>query len=515
MKKSLLIAIVCSCSLALFAVPAKPGWQTFTQADGSTIELQLVGDEFYHFMINRDGQEVRMNDEGNYEVVGEAPTQAKIQARRAKSKANRPHKEIGVSPNLAPKGIVILVNFSDTKMRSDHTHEVFDELCNSANCTVNNGYPSAAEYFKSQSNGKYQPQFDVFGPVTLSKGYAYYGQNDKDGNDMYAADAVIEACHLAKKQYPNLNFADYDSDKDDYVDFIYVFYAGKGEADGGNANTIWPHNWELIYQVYPFNEKGEYDPKGTRFSCCYTEEDIVIDNKVLNDYAMSSELSGASLNGIGTLCHEFSHVLGLPDLYDINYETNYKHHLTPSEWNIMDAGSYNGDGHCPPNYEPWEKYFMGWITPENLGDLPQRLTLEAAGTEGYKAYQINASGTQEVSTQEGLNYYIENRQKQGWDKFLPSSGMLIWKVNFSNQVWQENGPNVEAYKPRYTLEIPSGTSIGSKYGDKNVWPYGTVNSWEGVKGKPLKEITKEGELIKLIYIEDITSYVVRWVVDGE
>ena len=299
------------------------------------------------------------------------------------------------------------------------------------------------------------------------------------------------------------------------MDFIYVFYAGKGEADGGNANTIWPHNWELIYQVYPFNENGEYDPKGTRFSCCYTEEDIIIDNKVLNNYAMSSELSGTSLNGIGTLCHEFSHVLGLPDFYDINYETNYKHHLTPSEWNIMDAGSYNGDGHCPPNYDPWEKYFMGWITPENPGDLPQRLTLEAAGTEGYKAYQINASGTQEASTQEGLNYYIENRQKQGWDKFLPSSGMLIWKVDFSSQVWQENGPNVEAYNPRYTLVIPSGTSIGSKYGDKNVWPYGTANFWEGVKDKPLKEITKDGELIKLIYIEDITSYVVRWVVDGE
>lgn len=520
MKKSLLIMLLLAVSMIANAVPAKRGWQTRIQADGTTVEIQLIGDEFYHFMINRDGKEVRLNDAGMYEVVGEAPSPARVQARRIKAQARRQRKEIGVKPNLAPKGVVILANFADTKMKSEHTRDVFDELCNAANCTVNNGYPSAAEYFADQSDGQYRPTFDVFGPVTLSKGYAYYGKNIKIGDDEqdeFATDAAIEACLIANRQYPELNFADYDSDKDEYVDFVYIIYAGKGEADGGVANTIWPHNWEIMNQVLPFNDDGEYDPEhGTRLSCCYTEDSVLVDGVSLNNYAMSSELSGnASFTGIGTLCHEFGHVIGLPDFYDVYYGTNHEQQLTPGEWNIMDSGSYNGKGHCPPNYDPWEKYFMGWHTPKNLGNSGRRLTLAANGTEDYNAYQINNSGKQEDATQAGLNYYIENRQQQGWDKFVPAAGMLIWKVDYDEQVWVNNEPNTEDHKPRFTLVIPSGTKIGEDYGAQNVWPYNSKNSWTGVNGKPLLEITRDGDKINAIYIEDITSFTVQWIVNGE
>ena len=523
MKKSIITMLLLAVALIANAVPAKRGWQTRTQADGTTIEVQLVGDEFCHYWINRNGQEVREVN-GVFKVVGDEPTPLQVRARRAKTQARRQHKAVGVKPNLAPKGVVILANFNDAKMEDAHTHDVFDELCNSANCTVNsyNGtnYPSAGEYFKAQSDGQYHPQFDVFGPVTLSRDYAFYGHNiiiEEQEQDEFATDAAIEACILAKQQFPELNFADYDSDKDGYVDFVYVIYAGKGEADGGDANTIWPHNWEITYAVYPYNEDGQYDPvNGTRSSCCYTEDDVLIDGVRLSNYAMSSELEGGgTLSGIGTLCHEFGHVMGLPDFYDTNYADNYKNRLTPSEWNIMDSGSYNGGGHCPPNYDPWEKFFMGWITPQNLGTYGRRLTLKANGTEGYKAYQINAGGKQQKSTENGLCYYIENRQQQGWDKFVPASGMLIWKVDFDEQAWTYNAPNNTANKPRYTLVIPSGTKIGSNYGEKNVWPYGSTNSWEGVSGKPLKDITRSGNDIKLIYIEDITSYKVQWIVNGE
>jgi len=519
MRKIFSIIIICSIALAIHAVPAKRGWQTRTQADGTTIEVQLVGDEFYHYLINREGQEVRLNDKGLYEVIGAQPSPAKVKALRENGQKRRQRQGIGLKPNLAPKGVVILVNFSDSKMQSSHTHAVFDELCNATNCTVNDGYPSAAEYFNSQSDGKYRPQFDVFGPVTLSKQCSFYGNNiDVDGTeqDEYATDAVIEACILANQQYPELNFADYDSDNDGLVDFIYVIYAGKGEADGGAAYTIWPHNWEIIWNVTPYNEYGEEDPKGDRMSCCYTEEDIVIDGVTLNNYAMSSELSGSSqLGGIGTLCHEFGHVMGLPDFYDTMYGTNYEQSLTPNEWNVMDGGSYNGSGHCPPNYDPWEKYFMGWITPENLGETGRMLTLEANGTSGYKAYQINARGKQEAATKEGINYYIENRQQQGWDEHVPASGMVIWKVDFNEQDWTNNCPNNTANKPRYTLVIPSGKKIGDNYGEKNVWPYGSTNSWSGLSGKPLKDITRVGNQIQLVYIEDLKSYPVQWVVNGE
>ena len=521
MKRYIWIMICAVAAVAAYAVPAKRGWQTMTQSDGSTIELQLIGDEHFHYWVNCDGQEVRLNTKGMYEVVGDVLTPARA-PKRSKMQVRKQRQEFGVRPNLAPKGIVILVNFDDVDMKADHTRQVFDELFNSENCMVNvydgKQYPSAAEYFKAQSNGAYHPQFDVFGPVTLSKEAAFYGENDDDGNDMYPSDAVIEACHLVKEQYPELNFADYDSDLDDYVDFIYVIYAGRGEADGGGANTIWPHNWEIAPTVIPYSCDEEdcwYDPDGDRLSCCYTEEDIVIDGKILNSYAMSAELSGHKLCGIGTLCHEFSHVLGLPDFYDTEYETNYSRRLTPNEWNIMDGGSYNGDGHCPPNYDVWEKYFMGWIVPENLGDNPASLTLFANGTDGYEAYQINASGKQQASTHEGLNYYIEHRRQIGWDEYLPAEGMLIWKVDYSEEAWVNNVPNNEANKPRYTLVIPSGTKIGDGYGPQNVWPYQDKNSWDGVDGKPLKGITRSDQQITLTYIENPTAYTVQWFVNGE
>ena len=161
MRKILSILLLCVLAVTASAVPARRGWQTRTQADGSTIEIQQVGDEFYHYMINRAGKEVREIN-GMYEVVGEAPSPAKAQARRAKVAARRQRKGIGVEPNLAPKGVVILANFKDISMQSSHTTAVFDQLCNATNCTVNSGYPSAAQYFaegKTESAREHKPDY--------------------------------------------------------------------------------------------------------------------------------------------------------------------------------------------------------------------------------------------------------------------------------------------------------------------------------------------------------------------
>ena len=494
MRKLVAALMLCGAVLAANAVPARRGWQTKKQADGTTIEVQLMGDEYYHYLVNRDGQQVREVN-GMYEVVGEAPTVARVQARRAQ--ARRAKKDFGRTPNLAPKGVVILINFSNKSMASGHKLATFNELFNSENCTVNNGYPSAREYFKSQSNGAYAPQFDVFGPVTLSKSYSYYGNNvgsGDDAEDEFATDAVIEACILANQKYSNLNFADYDSDGDGYVDFVYVVYAGYGEADGGGASTIWPHNYS-IQEILPYYSDGYTK---------YQEADTKLDGVYLDNYAMSNELVyyDNSLCGIGTLCHEFGHVMGLPDFYDTKYGTNYQSSLTPNEWDVMDGGAYNGEGHCPPNYSVWEKYFFGWHTPLNLGSEGQNLTLYPSETENYQAYQINASGKLQTATTEGLNYYIENRQLEGWDANLPAAGMLIWYVNYSGSAWENNTPNNTANTPRYTLIIPSGTEIGGDYGTMNVWPYSTKTSWTGVSGKPLKNIKESNGVITLTYIEE-------------
>ena len=330
----------------------------------------------------------------------------------------------------------------------------------------------------------------------------YYGEDgSEEGDDKHAADAVVEACVGMNDQ---IDFTQYDSDNDGYVDFVYVIYAGEGQATGGPANSIWPHNWDITAAIsYGY--------------CTYTNAQRTLDGKKIDNYAISGELFGGTFGGIGTLVHEFGHVIGLPDFYDTEYGTNYDKELTPNEWDVMDGGSYNGDGHCPPNYSPWEKYFMGWLTPENLGNKGARLTLYPNGTEQHNVYQINESGKLQSATTNGLSYYIECRQKAGWDKNIPAAGMLIWKTNFNASAWAGNTPNNTANNPKYTLVIPSGTKIGQSSGSKNVWPYGTTNSWEGVSGKPLKEITKVGNNIELIYIEEPADpvYTVTWMVDGE
>ena len=499
MRKIVAAILLCGLALTANAVPARRGWQTRIQADGTTIEVQVVGDEFYHYTINRDGKRVRLNEAGMYEVVGEAPTPAIAKARRAKSVARRQRKDVGTEPYPAPRGLLILANFSDVSFKAANSKAVMDSLINAKNCQVNNGYGSAAQYFKDQSNGQYQPVFDVVGPVTLSKSQSYYGTNvdpyDEDSDDKYATDAVIEACILANNQ---VNYADYDWNNDGYVDFVYVIYAGKGAADGGGMNTIWPHNWSIQGQIqYAADYPNEVFTN-------YTKAQTKLDGKYLDNYAMSQEIDGQTNGraGNGTFCHEFGHVIGLPDFYDTEYGSNYSNQVTPNEWDVMDGGAYNGNGHCPPNYSAWEKYFMGWITPENLGSNGAKLTLYPNGSTQYNVYQINTSGNLEKATKEGLNYYIECRQQSGWDTNLPAAGMLIWKVNFNSQKWIDNEPNNTAGNPLYTLVIPSGTRIGEDYGTKNVWPYNSTKSWSGVTGKPLKEITKVGNNISLIYIEE-------------
>lgn len=487
-------------AVSMFAVPAYRGWLTMEQPDGSTIQVRQVGDEFYHYMVNEAGQRIKQNADGYYVVAGEVPTPEVAKARRAAAMARknirRAPKAVGTKPNLAPKGVVILVNFKDDAMQSAHTRAVFDELCNSTNCTVNKynskNYGSAAQYFADQSNGNYRPQFDVYGPVTLSRNVAYYGTDkdtgdpDKDeGDDQHATDAVVEACILADQKYSDLNFANYDSDKDGYVDFVYVIYAGQGQADGGATTTIWPHNWEIESAI-----SSGY--------CTYPKAQCTIDGKKLNNYAMSGELSGSSLGGIGTLCHEFGHVMGLPDLYDTDYGDNYDNGITPGDWNIMDGGSYNGDGHCPPNYDPWQKYFFGWVTPVNLATEGKNITLLPNGTEGYQSYQINSANKLQTATTTGVNYYIENRQKQGWDAFIPTSGMLVWKINFNSSAWTNNEPNNTAGSPKYTI-VPADGKIKDYGAAGDTYPTSTVRSYTPISGHEITDITKSGNNITFKY----------------
>lgn len=488
-------------SLYIYAVPAYPGWQTMTQPDGSILQVRLNGDETYHFYTNLSGDIIEKDSNGYWHVVEAQPSAESIHARRAKAPRTVRRRVGGI--NLAPRGLFILVNYADTKYQPSNTRAQMDSMMNAINYTYGSAYGSARQYFTDQSNGRYKPVFDVVGPVTLTKQASYYGSNDEEGNDLYPGDMVVEACKLAKSQF-NVDFTQYDNDHDSEIDFVYIIYAGKGEADSNLDKTIWPHNWNLSSARHYGN-------------CTYSLDECKIDGLLIENYACSGELNGQSgdRNGIGTLCHEFSHVLGLPDFYDTKYGSNYSNKRTPRDWDIMDSGSYNGDGCCPPNYSAFEKYFFGWTSPINPGNDGQELTLYAAGTDQYQAYQINAAGTLQSADTEELNYYIENRQQKGWDKYLPGHGLLVWYVNYSEQAWAANTPNNVAGYPRYTIESASGytTYIGDA---RDPFP-GTnyVTLWRRISDKPLKNIREENDVISLTYKDVFLGYTVSWVVDGE
>lgn len=485
MKKYLVLLALCLVPMMMYSVPAYRGWRTMTQPDGSTIRIRQNGDEMYHHWENEQGEIVQCDSLGWWRAVGPVPTPQEMSARRAPS-ATRPMRAVG-SANLAPRGLVILVNYSDVSYNSANNQAAMSEMLNGDNYTYNGATGSAKKYFYDQSNGQYAPIFDVMGPVTLPHTRAYYGANDADGNDVLPGDMVVEACQLVDSE---VDFSLYDNNGDGTVDFVYILYAGMGEADGGPDESIWPHNWSLS-SAYSYN------------NCSYSRTQRKFDGKYVDNYACSGEINGLTKKrcGIGTICHEFGHVIGMVDLYDTDYSTNYNNGVTPGDWHIMDGGSYNNDGMTPPNYTTFDKYYMGWATPTILNTKGAN-TLTTNYRDGY---QLNSNGTLAAYSSTDTQYYIENRQQSGWDAYLPGHGMIVWKVTFSDPVWNSNAPNVTSTKgsPRYTVVSAKGTD---KVQQNQYDPFpgsGKKTSFTPFSQYPLLNITENADkTISFIFIED-------------
>lgn len=380
--------------------------------------------------------------------------------------------------NLAPRGLLILVNFSDITFNERNNQLAFDSLANGENYTYNGATGSCKSYFEVQSNGQYSPEFDVIGPVTLPQTSAYYATNDTVGNDKYVVDFVVDACKAADEQ--GVDFSQYDNDNNGVVDFIYIIYAGYAESEGAPSTTMWPHNWDLISALYfGYSNMDEYYANSA--------SDFKLpsfDGKLVNAYACSNELrkSTDTRAGIGTICHEFSHVLGLPDYYLTTSNPMVDQRNTPGAWSLMGYGNYLNNGNTPPNYSVYDKYYLGWLEPEALSKS-QSLEIPADGETTYmiscdeKHVEAGAYRTDTV-------YYLENRQKEGWDAYLPGHGLLVWRVIYDESDWYNNCPN--DYIARYLLV--SAVKASSPYtttdpkpevpfpGSKNIMQYETFSN---------------------------------------
>lgn len=407
-----------------FAVPAKRGvWRTIELKNGVSVKARLCGDEHAHWWQTEDGSCFMLDSLGKVKAVEPnellAEARSKIMTRRlavTKSKnAKKAQAQAAAKANDKFQGqrhgLIILVNFSDTKFNTTKfgdTQTLYTRIANEENYSENNFKGSVSDYFKAQSGGKFLLDFDVAGPVTLSHGYSYYGQNDSYGNDKRATEMVREACQAVDG---SVDFSKYDWDGDGEVEEVFVVYAGNGEHDTtSNPNLIWPHMDQLAY----------YD------------EALTLDGVTISTYACASELnSDKTLSGIGTFCHEFSHCMGFPDMYDTaSGGTNFG----MGAWDLMDYGSYNGDGYVPAGYSGYEKMVCGWTTPIEL-DKATTVKDLAPLTDMGQTYIIYNKGNQD-------EYYIlENRQQASYDKYLPGSGLLIEHIDYDKDIWEWNAVN--------------------------------------------------------------------------
>ncbi len=441
MKKLFSILCVCAVAVSAAAMPARREGVVRTAADGSQKMVYLHGNAFNHYMTDESGNWL---DENSLQPMSAEAKQARIAAGKARMAARRIQQQtkVGTEPNIAPRGLLIMVNFADKKFVTPR--DTVDSMLNGANYTrhydlnyditydigwgqtytthveetvIANG--SARKYFQDQSFGQYNPQFDVVGPYTLSQNTAYYGKNDASGTDKHPDLMIKEACELADAD--GIDFTQYDNDHDGRVDFVYVLYAGEGEADGGASTTVWPHNWDLSYSQF-----------------------CLVDGKEVCNYACSNEWQhyGQVYNGIGTFCHEFSHVMGLPDLYIT--EEGSSHH-TMVDWDILDYGPYNNNGNTPPCYSAYERFFCGWITPRVLTE-PENVHLGLINNtqEALLMCSGDAHNLVGYNPNPKTFYLLEVREKTGWDKYLPGRGMLITKIQYDSYKWEYNSVNNDA-----------------------------------------------------------------------
>ena len=440
------------------AVPAYPGLMSRQQPDGTMLSVRLHGDEYLSFTTTEDGYTItrradgfycyaRLNADGYLEptnyVARDAdqrtdaerqwlqgvdkylvPAMSTDAADRRQAEENRRARARAAAQANTPlfdygnfHGLIILAQFKDRKFSREDYPEIVTDMVNQENYTgygnVGNGVftGSVRDYFYDNSTGIFAPQFDVVGPYTVNVGEEYPNKTEK---------ALQLMKKVADAADNDVDFSQYDLDQDGVVDMVYIIFAGYGaNYVGEESKLLWPHaseffnpdNWNYLYK----------------------------DGVRLGRYACSTEMLGTAdyggfFDGIGTMCHEFSHVLGLPDLYDTDYEKGGGQSADPGDWTIMAGGGYQNNGRTPSGYSMYERYSLGFATPEVINEEGS-YELESIGESNF-GYRLDTQVKREF-------FLIENRQKTSkWDKYLPGHGMVVFRVDSTNaNVWRENTVN--------------------------------------------------------------------------
>lgn len=481
MKRILISAVLSLCAAMTFAIPAKKNWKVVSQSDGTTIRVSQAGDEHLHYYITEDNvplykaadnrycyltiENGKLHNSGVLAHESAARSAKELQvmntihdlapiARQMAAKKRSAAKRCGRPDRLpskddisvfkgSKKALVILAAFSDKSFSKgdDAIVKFYDEVLNQEGYSQNGAAGSVHDYFKDMSRGEFDLTFDIVGPVKVSKSATYYGgPSPIMGGADHIGEFITEAIKKADEKC-DIDWKKYDWDDDGEVEQVFVLYAGYGQATGGPTGTIWPNAWTLDEALQNNDGNGGFS----------------IDGVFINQYACSNELyldSGTVPMGLGVFCHEFSHCMGLPDMYDTNYGST----PTMGDWDLLAGGSYNGPqgiGWCPAGWTSYERAYAGWLelTELKAGDIIKGMTsLEEADGKAYVIYNDNHKDEY---------YLLENHKGMGWDKYTPENGLLIIHVDYDKDLFDNNIVNskgeftpAEGYDRYFTNDHP-------------------------------------------------------------
>ena len=350
---------------------------------------------------------------------------------------------IGVGSYLqhtgSPRVLTILAAFQDVGFSVNDPVKAFEQYLNGdkqedlGNMNQLN-VASVRQYFNICSHGNFTPQFDVVGPLTLPQNMAYYGGKNNTGSDDKFSDFCRDALELAKGEVSD--WSAYDNDNDGRIELVCVIYAGYGQNQGGVDSTIWA---KASYQNIKVNDTQRI----SRFNC---SPELFYPQ--YPDY----------INGTGVFIHEFSHCMGLPDLYATT-STAYVNNQGMESFSIMDYGLYNRNGFAPCPYNAWEQEVMGWTEIEELkptADSQQQISDLLPLIEGGKAYKL-------VNADNDRDYIVmENIQKRDLNKYADAHGLLVYHVDYPyNTVNMTDSPNNNPGHPSVAVVPASGLFINS------------------------------------------------------
>ena len=492
-KLYLMLSMLFAFGAAANAIPAKKLQKVITLTNGTQVSVELRGDEYLSWWEGTGGTAYRATaDENVFEAFDLEAQKPAAAARRARAEQGRVARLARVKNSLkgaddkmrglggdhitykgVKKGLVVLVDFKNKKFADGHDLEYYKNVINGKDFSdEEEGYVgSVRDYFLAQSNGQFELDFDVVGPVTMSKNYGYYGGDGAYQKDEKVYEMIKEACDGIQDK---VNLKDYDWDGDGEADQVFFLYAGLGQASGGSAGTIWPHESELRY--WPCGVLSYSTGKINTYACA---------NELQPETQGSSRYISA---GIGTICHEFSHCLGFADMYDTTGGGGYG----MSVFDVMDQGSYNGNGFVPCNYTAFERIYAGWVEPIELIDPATVKDMKSVSDYGRPFIMYNYKNTNEY-------FLLENRQNTGWDKGLyGSNGLLIVHVNYVPSRWANNSVNSSAEKIQCcTVVNADGSRENTQYSlQGDLYPY-------EVKGVTMNdEFTDESEPAAKLYTKN-------------